>query len=295
MPRHPKHNYRSICTYHITLKKAEDVPDFSMVTGCPDSWYVHHYPIGKAIEDAIRSVPILSTSLKVYRYVIMPDHVHFLIRAIKYLDRSIGCYIGKLKVIALQNARNRGINLNFLFKRDFHDRILRPEHSLDDVYKYIVQNPYRLLVRKFHPEYFLRLYHLIQFDNIVWHAYGNLQLLQNPFKDAVICHRKDVDNPILEAELKANWLHTVNNGGVLVSAFIAKKEKEIRFQAEESKGKVIHIVNHSFGNFYKPAAHEFEQCHKGNLLIIAPSVNLPDSRQTYLKLNRLATYISNWQ
>ena len=218
MPRHPKHDYRRPCTYHITIKKLPHIPDFSIVTGHPASAWVHYYPIGYSIEQSIKSVLKSHPALDVYRYVIMPDHVHILIRAIRYLDHTIGTYIGKMKVVALQNARARGVFLKSLFEADFHDRILRLDQSLDVVYKYVSTNPNRLLARKFHPEYFRRVNYIFNYGEIHWQAYGNMQFLDNPFKRAVICHRAEEKIPEVASANRANWYHTAENGGVLVSA-----------------------------------------------------------------------------
>lgn len=87
-------------------------------------------------------------------------------------------------------------------------------------------------------------------------------------------------------------MHIASNGGVLISPFIAKKEKEIREKAESKNAKIILVSNESFGERYKPAAHDFHQCESGSLLIIAPATELPEGRPTWLFLNKLAEDIA---
>ena len=294
MPRHPKHDYRRPCTYHITIKKLPNVKDFSIVTGHPASAWIHHFPLGMAIDESIKSVLKTDSGMKVYRYVIMPDHVHILIRAIRYLEHPIGIYIGKMKVEAVQKARAKGYCFDSLFEPDFHDRILRLDQSLDIVYQYVRSNPNRLLARKFNPGYFRRVNDVFNYGGIHWQAYGNMQLLDNPFKNAVICHRADEKIPEIAKANRENWLHTAENGGVLVSAFIAEAEKEVRMIIEGVNGKIILLVNKPFGERFKPWGHDFEQCEKGRLLILAPNCFLPEGRQTWLFLNRMADWISRW-
>ncbi|MDE7351122.1 MAG: hypothetical protein K2N25_08645 [Muribaculaceae bacterium] len=294
MPRHPKHDYRRPCTYHITISKLPQVPDFSIVTGHPASAWIHYYPIGDAIDQSIRTVLKSNPDLNVYRYVIMPDHVHILIRAIRYLDHTIGTYIGKMKVASIQNAREKGIFLDSIFESDFYDRILRVDQSLNVVYQYVRTNPNRLLARKFNPDYFKRVNDVFNYGEIHWQAYGNMQLLDNPFKNAVICHRADEKIPKIAEANRINWIHTAENGGVLVSPFIAKAEKDVRNKIEEVDGKVILLVNEPFSERYKPSGHDFEQCWKGRLLIVAPDRLLPEGRPTWLFLNRMADWISRW-
>ena len=287
MPRHPKHDYRRPCTYHITLKKDPIVPDFSVITGSPEFWYVYHPPIGKAIQKSIVAIEKENPKLKVYRYAIMPDHVHILLRVLEYLERPLGIYISKIKIKALQNARCYGLSFDSLFEKDFYDRILRLDQSLDTVINYVYQNPYRLLIRRFYPDYFRRVNCIFFYKGMQWQAYGNLQLLWNPFKDAVVCHRSDAGTK-KEEQLIKNWMHLASNGGVLISPFIAQKEKEIKEKAEAKNAKIILICNKAFGERYKPAAHDFQQCESGNLLIIAPAIGMPDCRKTFLSLNKLA-------
>ncbi|MDE6511875.1 MAG: hypothetical protein K2L00_07270, partial [Muribaculaceae bacterium] len=221
MRRLPNHDYKSPCTYHITLKKLKEVPEFSVVTGRPESWYVHHSVIGRAIEKSINETSTINPRIKIYRYVVMPDHVHILLRVLEYLDKSVGVDIGKIKTRSLQKVHEKGLNFESLFERDFHDRIIWPRHSLNTVFQYVKTNPSRLLARKFYPEYFRRVNDVFNYRGIQWQAYGNMQLLDNPFKDAVICHRADERIPEKAKANRDNWFYTAENGGVLVSAFIA--------------------------------------------------------------------------
>ncbi len=291
MPRHPLHDYKSVCTYHITIKKAPTAPIFSVISGSIQHIKLDYTPLGKVIKKNIYAIRELNRALQIYQYVIMPDHIHLLLRVNRYLDRHVGIYISKFKIKILQMAREKGIWNDSVFDRDYHDRFLLPEHSLNQVYEYIQQNPYRLMVRRFYPEHFRRVNNLFIYQNMQWQAYGNMNLLSNPFKSAVVCHRADAGTE-KELTLRQNWLHIVGNGGVLISPFVARKEKGIRAEAEGNNGKVILITNKAFSERYKPAAHDFHQCELGNLLIIAPPIDLPDCKDTFTFLNKLADDIA---
>lgn len=291
MPRHPTHDYRSICIYHITLSKRPEAPYFSAISGTPSAPEVNYYPLGDVILNQILSFSNMNPDLHIYQYIIMPDHIHFILHAMAYLDDPIGIYIKKMKIKTLQMARERGIYSKSVFKEDFYDRFLRPYHSLNTIYEYIRQNPYRLLMRRFYPDYFRRIDNIFFYKNMYWQAYGNLQLLWNPFKEAVVCHRADAGTPT-EVKLLNSWRHICSNRGVLISPFIASKEKEVRGMAEGMNGRVILITNKAFGERYKPAKHDFEQCESGNLLIIAPMVSMTDGRETWVFLNKLAEDIA---
>lgn len=194
-----------------------------------------------------------------------------------------------LKVGIRQELRCRSIIDTPVFAEDFYDRILRPTHSLNVIYDYIRRNPYRLAVRMANRSFFQRRNNLV-IEGEQWQAYGNIQLIANPFKEQVVIHR--ADSPDTRVRNRGRWIHTASNGGVLVSPFISKDEKAIRQEAEASKSKIILISNRPLAEREKPTGHDFEQCCEGRLLILAPQKELPSSRTTFLHLNHIADYIS---
>lgn len=289
MGRDPKHDYKSRCIYHITIGKASDCPRFSCLKGSLDQPVVEKSPIGLIIEEQIRNFPKLSPSLQILQYVIMPDHIHFVIFVREYLPRALGRYIGMMKVKCGQLIRAKFNMIKDVFSEDFHDRYLRPVHSLNTIIEYIRQNPYRLLARQLNPDFFRRV-NDIKIGETLWQAYGNQQLLHNPFKAPVVIHRADSDS--MKADKYRRWRHLAENGGVLVSPFISPAEKDVRRQCESVNGKVIYISNIPFGERQKPAAHDFNLCVEGRLLILAPAIALPPGRKTFLYLNSIAEKIS---
>ena len=289
MGRDPKHDYRSRCIYHITIGKEIGCPDFSRISGSPEQPLVVRSRIGEIIESQILNFPNLCPSLQPLQYVIMPDHIHLALFAREYLPRVLGNYIGMFKVKCGQLIRAEFPHLQSIFTSDFYDRYLRRSHRLSTIIEYIQQNPYRLLVRRLNPDFFRKINN-IEIQGALWQAYGNLQLLDNPFKSPVIIHRADSD--LLKADKRRRWKHLAENGGVLVSPFISPEEKEIRRQCEEADGKIILLSNAPFGEREKPASHDFDLCSKGRLLILAPMSPLQPGRSTFLYLNSVAENIS---
>ncbi len=289
MGRDPKHNYKSRCIYHITIGKASACPVFSQIGGLPEQPLVIRSRLGEIIESQILNFTNLCPFLQPLQYVIMPDHIHFILFARDYLPRVLGRYIGMMKVKCGQLIKAEFPTLQNIFTPDFHDRYLRPNHRLSSIIEYIQQNPYRLLIRRVNPDFFRRINN-IEIQGCLWQAYGNLQLLDNPFKAPVIIHRSDSAG--LLADKQRRWKHLAENGGVLVSPFISPAEKAIRSQCEEAAGKIILISNIPFSERGKPAAHDFNFCSKGSLLILAPMSPLPACRSTFLYLNSVAESIS---
>lgn len=219
----------------------------------------------------------------------MPDHIHFAIFAHETLPRSIGSYIGMTKVKCGQLIRAEYPAIKEIFTEDFHDRYLRPRHNLKTIIEYIRQNPSRLLTKQQNPDFFRKINN-IKINGSLWQAYGNHQLLENPFKAPVVIHRADSE-PLKTAKIR-RWKHISENGGVLVSPFISPAEKEVRRQCEQANGKVILLTNEPFAEREKPAAHDFNLCSEGRLLILAPMTPLPPGRETFLLLNSAAEAIS---
>lgn len=194
-----------------------------------------------------------------------------------------------MKVKCGQLIRAEFPQLEHVFTPDFHDRYLRPNHRLSTIVEYIRQNPYRLLVRRFNPDFFRRINN-IEIGGGLWQAYGNLQLLDNPFKAPVVIHRSD--SYIVKANKERRWKHLAQNGGVLVSPFISPEEKSVRRQCEQNNGKIILVSNTPLGEREKPSAHDFELCAQGLLLILSPMTPLASGRDTFLFLNSFAESIS---
>lgn len=210
------------------------------------------------------------------------------------LERPLGSYMGMLKVKIGQDYRERTGMQFTVFQPDYYDCILFRARPLDVVYRYIRENPYRLAVRRERPDYFRRINNLT-IGSYQVQAYGNLQLLDNPFKEQVVVHRTDTPE---QCELNRQlWLYNAGNGGVLVSPFISQAEKAIREEAEALNAKIILVTNEQFGERFKPSAHNFELCDTGRLLIV--SLALPGapgrygiSRSECMALNELAAAIA---
>ena len=97
---------------------------------------------------------------------------------------------------------------------------------------------------------------------------GNRFLLNIPDKVAVIVHRRYSDAEI--GKLRGEWLECGERGGVLVSAAISPKEKEIMREAMNRGYNIILLRENGFPKLYKPSVEAFDACAKGLLLQISP-------------------------
>lgn len=261
------HDYTSRCIYMITICKdpqcaafGELKGDCRLRAGQPGSSYIKASPVGMAIKEALRRFSELTPQARILQYALMPDHLHFLLFIQEPTTEILGRIIGRFEV-----AVDRLAGVDRVFAKGFNDQILKTSRSLDILYRYIRENPWRLAVRRAFPERFRRVNRL-RIGEREYQAYGNLQLLDNPFKEQVVVHR--AEDEATRWRHREEWLHSAANGGVLVSPFISGAEKDIRREAEELDGRLILITNPPFEERYKPTGRDFELCERGRMLII---------------------------
>lgn len=259
--------------------------DWRLPKGTYGRTYVKASPLGSVIKACLRDMTAIHPALKVWQYALMPDHLHLLLSVETALDEILGRKLAAFKVMV-----NKRANVEGVFEKGFNDQILTTTRKLNVIFDYLRDNPHRLAVRFACPDFFTRMNKVDIAGNSL-SAYGNLHLLDNPFKEQIVVHRADtVEKKQSDRE---RWLHTGSNGGVLVSPFISPAEKAVRAEAEEKGAKIISVTHEAFPERYKPAAHDFALCAEGRLLII--SLGLPAgtvlSRGHCLRMNELAKMI----
>lgn len=175
-----------------------------------------------------------------------------------------------------------------LFERGYNDLILLDDGQIDNWKHYLDDNPRRLAIKRLHPALFTTLNYI---DIAEWHCQlvGNRFLLDIPQKVAVIVHSAYSDKEY--AEYKKEWLACGEAGGVLVSAAIARREKEVMREAMNRGYRIILARENGFPPLYKPSGESFDACSSGRLLQISPweyhMERRTISREQCLMLNRL--------
>lgn len=263
------HDYYSRSIYMITVNKRKEAPLFGELVGDwqipldePGSPDIRLSLIGKTIRRWIKNIPSIIPNTRLFQYKVMPDHIHFLIFVQERTPYHLGKYIS-----AFKNHIRKEIGCS-VFQTGFNDKILSVMRKLDDMFRYIQENPYRLAIKKANPENYQRCDE-IRIQGGLYTGYGNLFLLKNPFREAVIIHRKSSDEE--KEKQRERWLHHSYGGGVLVSPFISKAEKDVRIEVEKFGGRVILISDKPLPPPpWKPAYRDFYRCARGELLILAP-------------------------
>lgn len=288
------HDYRSRSIYMVTVTAQRDAPLFGRLLDDGKSPAIALSELGFIVEEEILATRLHHPAVSVLSHIVMPDHFH----ALMFVRERINCHFGRivngLKGAITRRARLVAANPSLnLFKEGFHDRILAEAGQLETLRRYIADNPRRLAIKRRHPDLFRRYNHL-RIGNREFAAYGNIFLLRNFDKRAVIVHRRySLDE---RQRLERQWTRCAENGGALVSPFISPAEKQIRDKALDAGGGLIILRAEGFREKFKPTGSEFELCESGRLLLLAPWPNETRgssmTRAQALSLNHMAEEIA---
>ena len=275
--RTPWHDYSRMGTYMLTLVVRERTALLGTLKGCLEGKtapYVEYTVLGNAIIKAeIKKINHYYPQVEVWKICVMPDHIHMIVRISedmgegKHLGKVMagfksGCNVAYWRIFNMTEPPRRG-----LFEKGYCDKILMHEGQLDNWKHYLDDNPRRLMVKRQNPDYFTVLSDM-EVAGEQCKVVGNRFLLNIPDKMAVIVHRRYTDAEI--ASLKKEWLECGERGGVLVSAAISPKEKEILREAMNRGYNIILLRENGFPKLYKPSGEAFDACAKGLLLQISP-------------------------
>lgn len=241
---------------HMIVRVKEDLPEkkhLGMVvkgfkTGCSRAWWrLNPLPSGKS-EGTVAALGVEGTV------------------ATKGTERTVAAFSQK-GCMATVTSDSPEVLRPVLFEFGYNDKILLHEGQLDNWKAYLDDNPRRLLLKRQKPD----LFNVLQGMEVAGHScqiVGNRFLLDIPDKMAVIVHRRYTDEE--NARLREEWLACGERGGVLVSAAISPKEKEVLREAMNRGYHIILLRENGFPMLYKPSGEAFYACSQGLLLQISP-------------------------
>ena len=114
-------------------------------------------PIGLIAESYIHQIPIKYPSIFVDNYVIMPDHIHILLRIDSLAGTgnpspTLGTVIGWYKYqLTKQVNLQCGTQGQRLLQRSYYDHVIRNQQDYDEIWQYIENNPKSWLL-KYHSQ-----------------------------------------------------------------------------------------------------------------------------------------------
>ena len=111
--------------------------------GAPDVPRIELTKYGKIVEKHILNSNRIN-GLAVLKYVIMPNHVHILVRIEKKNEKAkipandtIPRFVGVFKRFVHRDIGEQ------IFQRSYHDHVIRDENDMIGAINYIENNPYR--------------------------------------------------------------------------------------------------------------------------------------------------------
>lgn len=150
--RSKTHDYRSRCIYLITIVKGASTPVLSQPFGGLQSAVsvpgVRTTPTGDIVKAQLRNIPVNFPEARLLQYVVMPDHLHFVID----IQRSTTYHLGELIAAFTGDCTRAAGYADSFFEPGYHDRILRHKGQLRNMIDYVRDNPRRLIIKREHPD-----------------------------------------------------------------------------------------------------------------------------------------------
>ena len=136
-------DYSSVGAYFITICTQERRNYFwdnvGATIGRPQETELSLY--GKIVDEAIHNIPNIYPAIKVDQYVIMPDHIHLLlrIRADEYGRPMVAPTMSRV-VKQLKGYVSKKIGVS-IWQKLFFDHVIRNKEDYEEHVKYIYENP----------------------------------------------------------------------------------------------------------------------------------------------------------
>jgi hypothetical protein len=139
--------------------------------------------LGHRVAGEIERIPSYkgASSIEIYNYVVMPDHVHILLRIHDRLPKHLGQYVRWFKLQCDDACRAlAAIPASkdlCLFAKEYHDRLLTGRNQLKHMVQYIKDNPRRLALKRAHRDLF-RIRQDVMLRDIPCTTLGNMFLAE---------------------------------------------------------------------------------------------------------------------
>lgn len=171
-------------------------------------------------------------------------------------------------------AEDKGLR-PVLYEKGYHDRIINRPGMLENIKRYMKENPLRARIREECPRLMERQLHL-WIGGREYAAFGNLFLLKYPIKEQVFFHRRDRQTGMPTEETEAyreahhRLLRQAEEGTVLITPGVSKGEKLVVDAALDARLPLILLQKEPITPYWKPSQRRFYACAAGHLLILAP-------------------------
>lgn len=144
------YNYADTGVYFLTICAKEKKPLFSGISvgaaiGRPPAVVLS--PIGIIVENTLLEIPYHYVGVSVDHYVIMPDHLHVLLRLQSEDGRPMAAPTVQQIVNQFKGTVTKRIG-KAVWQKGFHDHIVRDDYDYQTRWQYIDENPRRWLEKQ---------------------------------------------------------------------------------------------------------------------------------------------------
>ena len=149
--RIPEYDYSKNGAYFVTICTQDRKKILSSIVG-------DGFPVPKTCgiiaQETIRQIPEKYPSVTVDQYVIMPDHIHSLLRfdwdfGTGDPSPTLGNVIGWYKY---QVTKQINLEMNTkgtkIFQRSYYDHVIRNQQDYNEIWQYIENNPRKWVIQK---------------------------------------------------------------------------------------------------------------------------------------------------
>ena len=166
-PRLPGYDYRSEGLYFVTICAEKMRLRFGTIL----NGELQLNRLGQLVSDEWQRLAIARANVKLDQFVVMPNHLHGLIdiglgherdsrqissgdtRSVTIQAGSLGAIVGQFKAAVSRRAKTMGIaDDTRIWQRGYYDHIVRSERSLNEIRRYILENPAKWLDDRLYAE-----------------------------------------------------------------------------------------------------------------------------------------------
>ncbi|MBR4651947.1 MAG: hypothetical protein IKO72_01170 [Kiritimatiellae bacterium] len=311
MGRLPGFDYKRPFFYMVTVKGARSVPGKTGFVAAAPQLQFSRLEEGGALADTALT-PALRVVIEHFHetwwcieriryYVIMPDHLHLIIKMRDVEGRVSLAVVVRQLIKALERAAGgapakpvvQGALRAPIFEKDWHDWIVKKEGQLDTFRRYIAENGHRAWLRRENRRFFTEV-RRVNFAGREWRAYGNAAILELPVIAPFQCSRKwTKDGP--EWREAMGRAERLGPGGAGVGTFMSPCEKECGNAIFKAGGSLIVLYPEGFGERWHPPRNKEALCAKGRMLFLSlweASTKKPDNATLYKRCHEMGTLAS---
>lgn len=231
-------------------------------------------PFGTAALEALRHVAFTGKGVKLCAQTLMPDHLHarlYLACGLSAPLETLGQFVANFKRYSNLLAKRHDAATGPIWQKGYHTLVCSQRRMVDDVDRYMANNPTKWWLMKQHP-WMLRVREPLDLPDFghdgFWRAIGDTSLLDDKLVGIRISQKVP---PGEFPALVARYLDAARQGFTAVSTFVSPGERTLlRALAAEPGARAIRVVPKPLADPYRPGGDEPPLFATGRFLLLAP-------------------------